>query len=67
MDKAKMDRGETFRGLIPTLSSQSAGPTTAPELRLSETEFKVMMGGLLYVHVLKSLMDVFKSELILIQ
>lgn len=67
MDVAKMDRGGTFRGLIPTLLSQSAESTTAPELRLSETEIKVMMGGLLYVHVLKSLFGVFKSELILIQ
>jgi cytochrome P450 len=51
MSVAKVEHGGSFRGLIPTLLSQSADPATAPEMRLSETEIKVMMGGLLYAYV----------------
>ncbi|KAJ5431583.1 hypothetical protein N7445_009315 [Penicillium cf. griseofulvum] len=47
MSVAKVEHGGSFRGLIPALLSQSADPTTAPELRMSETEIKIMMGGLL--------------------
>lgn len=57
MRVAKTDHGGSIRGLIPTLLSQSVDPETEPDLRMSETEIKIMMGGLLYV--LSTFMTVF--------
>lgn len=47
MRVAEQDRGGSFRALIPALRRQAADPTAAPELRMSEAEIMVMMGGLL--------------------
>ncbi|KAK0729565.1 cytochrome P450 [Lasiosphaeris hirsuta] len=47
MRVAKTNHGGSLRGLIPALLSQSADPNTAEDLRMSETEIKIMMGGLL--------------------
>ncbi|KAK5690382.1 hypothetical protein LTR97_012250 [Elasticomyces elasticus] len=47
MSVAKVDHGGSFSGLIPTLLQQSRDPKTEKDLRMSEPEIKVMMGGLL--------------------
>ncbi|KAL7783870.1 cytochrome P450 [Trichoderma ceciliae] len=47
MRVAKTDHGGSIHGLIPTLLSQSADPKTEPDQRLSETDIKILMGGLL--------------------
>ncbi|CZT22815.1 uncharacterized protein RCC_08521 [Ramularia collo-cygni] len=47
MRVAGQDRGGSFHGLIPALRRQAADPKVDANLRLSEPEIMVMMGGLL--------------------
>lgn len=49
MRVAKTDHGGSIHGLIPMLLSQSTDPKTESDQRLSETDIKILMGGLLYV------------------
>ncbi|KKO99964.1 cytochrome P450 [Trichoderma harzianum] len=47
MRVAKTDHGGSIHGLIPMLLSQSTDPKTESDQRLSETDIKILMGGLL--------------------